>query len=207
MTHPDTIPCADPTAHPTHTWRAMIGEFPHRGPQLICPGVVDLGPWLTGPIKAVRPRINSQAKGKRGELAVVDYLKPWFPDARRTVRTGFRNAKSSAADEGDIDGTPGMCFQVKVLADELVSGKVLQGIYAETVEQAAGRMPLIVNKRNGLGEVGQWWVWLAVGDLVRLKSGMPSYMVDGGQTLVRVPMFNLIVDLKIFSDNVIGAAK
>lgn len=189
--------------HPEHVW-FPLGDFPGQG--LRCVGVVDLGPWLTGPIKAVRPRINSQAKGKRGELAVVDYLKPWFPDARRTVRTGFRNAKTSAADDGDIDGTPGLCFQVKVLADELVSGKVLQDIHAETVEQAAGRLPLIVNKRSGRGEVGQWWVWLPIGDLVQLKSGMPSYMVNGNRTLVRVPMFNLIADLKIFSDNVIGAA-
>lgn len=153
-----------------------------------------------------RKRVNGQAKGKAGEQAVVNYLKPVFPDARRTVRTGFRNAKTSAADEGDIDGTPGVCFQVKVLADELTSGKVLQGIYAETLEQAAGRMPLILNKRVGRGEVGQWWVWLTVGDLVFLKSGMPNYMINGGQTLVRVPLFNIIHDIKSFSDSTIGAA-
>jgi hypothetical protein len=190
----DTEVCADWSDHPAHSW-FPAGDYPDGGRR--CPG----RPSLASAIENPRPkRVNGQAKGKRGELDVVNYLKPWFPDARRTVRTGFRNAKTSAADEGDIDGTPGLCLQVKVLGTELVSGKVLQDIYADTTEQASGRMPLIVNKRNGRGEVGQWWVWLTVGDLVQLKSGMPRYMVNGGLTLVRVPMFNIISDLKSFSD-------
>jgi hypothetical protein len=166
-------------------------------------GRINLGPWLTGPLTEVaKPqRINGQAKGKRGELAVVNYLKPWFPDARRTVRTGFRNAVTQADDEGDIDGTPGFCLQVKVLGDELVQGKVLDRIFAETVTQAGSRMPLILNSRPGRAAVGQWWLWLRVGDLVHLKVGAPPYVVNGWQTLVRVPMFNMISDLKSFSDS------
>jgi hypothetical protein len=162
---------------------------------------VTAGPTAVTP---PRKRINGDAKGKNAERAVVAYLKPWFPDARRTVRTGYRNAITSAADEGDIDGTPGLCFQVKALGTELVSGKVLNALHADVRVQAAGRLPLILNKRNGRSEVGQWWVWLTVGDLVMIKSGMPPFMVNGGLTLIRVPLFNIISDLRIYSDHVKG---
>ena len=189
--------CFSHEPHPSHTW-FPLGDFSNQG--LVCSGVVDLGPAVE-PVKS--RRINGQAKGKRGELAVVNYLKPWFPDARRTVRTGFRNAVTQADDEGDIDGTPGLCLQVKVLGDELVPGKVLDRVFAETVTQASGRLPLIVNSRPGRASVGQWWVWLRVGDLVHLKVGAPPYVVNGWQTLVRVPMFNVISDLKSFSDRLV----
>jgi hypothetical protein len=161
---------------------------------------------MTEPVKAERKRINGDAKGKNAERAVVAYLKPIFPDARRTVRTGYRNAVTSADDEGDIDGTPGLCFQVKALGTELVSGKVLNALHADVRVQAGSRLPLILNKRNGRSDVGQWWVWLPVGDLVMVKSGMPSYMVNGAGTLVRVPLFNIISDLKSYSDYVKGSA-
>lgn len=162
---------------------------------------VTVGPTAVTP---PRKRINGDAKGKKAERDVVAYLKPVFPDARRTVRTGYRNAVTSADDEGDIDGTPGLCFQVKALGTELVSGKVLSDLYAAVQVQAAGRLPLILNKRPSRADVGQWWVWLTVGDLVHLKSGVPPYMVNGGRTLIRVPLFNIISDLKSYSDNVKG---
>lgn len=174
----------------------------NSGPDLGREGAT-VGPTAVAP---PRKRINGDAKGKKAERDVVNYLKPIFPDARRTVRTGYRNAVTSADDEGDIDGTPGLCFQVKALGSELVSGKVLDALHADVRVQAGSRLPLILNKRPSRSDVGQWWVWLTVGDLVHLKCGYPPYMVNGGRTLIRVPLFNIVSDLKIFSDRTIGAA-
>jgi hypothetical protein len=165
----------------------------------------DLGPWLTGPIKSAPKRINADAKGKRYERALVEVLKvSGFADARRTVRTGFRNAKTQADDEGDIDGTPGLCFQMKALKTELVPGVVLDRIYDEARVQAAGRMPLIVNHRVGHGSSLNWWLWLGVEHLVQLVTEAPTWlMAPHGGELVRVRLGYALPYLKSFSDRLV----
>lgn len=162
---------------------------------------IDLGPWLTGPIRKPK-RINADAKGKRFERSLVDALKLFgFDDARRTVRTGFRNAKTAADDEGDIDGTPGLCFQMKALKTELVPGVVLDRIYDEVCTQAAGRLPLIVNHRVGFGNPAHWWLWLGSDHYVHVMTTAPTWMLPAvGGELIRVRLGSLLLQLKSFSD-------
>jgi hypothetical protein len=194
-------PCPNRKSHPLHTWFPHY-DFPDNG--LLCVGVADLGPWLTGPLSEVaKPkRINADAKGKRYERALVDALKHFgFDDARRTVRTGYRNARTQADDEGDVDGTPGLCFQMKALKTELVSGVVLDALYQEVRVQAAGRMPLIVNHRVGYGNPLNWWLWIGADHFVHVMTTAPTWMMpaDGGE-LIRVRLGYALPMLKSFSD-------
>lgn len=150
-------------------------------------------------------RINADAKGKRYERHLVDALKDaGFADARRTVRTGYRNAKTQADDEGDIDGTPGLCFQMKALKTELVPGVVLGRIYDEVRVQAAGRMPLIVNHRVGFGSPIDWWLWLGAEHFVHLVNGEPVWMMPfSAGELIRVRLGYALPYLKSFSDRLV----
>ena len=50
---------------------------------------------------------SQRRKGKRTELELVAALSPFFPDARRYLE----QTRSSSG--RDIDGTPGVCFQLK----------------------------------------------------------------------------------------------
>ena len=142
--------------------------------------------------------VNSDAKGKRFELRLVNALKAeGFGDARRTVRTGYRNEKTQADDEGDIDGVPGFGIQMKALKTELVPGIVLDRIWAETVKQAGlRRMPLLVNHRVGFGTPMSWWVWLRAEDFVRLVSGVPCFM-SSRDFLVRTTLADIIEPMRI----------
>lgn len=142
--------------------------------------------------------VNSDAKGKRFELRLVNALKAaGFGDARRTVRTGFRNAKTQADDEGDIDGVPGFGIQMKALKTELVPGIVLNRIFDETMTQAGTRrMPVLVNHRVGHGDPMSWWVWLRAEDFVRLVSGVPCFM-SSRDFLVRTTLSDIIEPMRI----------
>lgn len=43
----------------------------------------------------------SRSKGKRGEYEMRDFLRKWFPDARRGA-----NQSRSGSDSADVEGTP-----------------------------------------------------------------------------------------------------
>lgn len=137
--------------------------------------------------------INAHDKGKRFELRLVDALKKQgFTSARRTVRTGYRNAKSHADDEGDIDGVPGFGIQLKALKTELVPGIQLDRIFDATVAQAGpDRMPLLVNHRVGRSDPMLWWVWLRSCDFVTLVAGVPSFGA-ASEFLVRTTLGEII---------------
>lgn len=142
--------------------------------------------------------VDSNVKGKRYELSLVAALKEaGFGDARRTVRTGYRNAETQATDEGDIDGVPGFGIQLKALKTELVPGIVLARIFDETRTQAGHRrMPMLVNHRVGRGNPLDWWVWLQAEDFVRLVSGVPCFM-SSREFLVRTSLRDIVEPMRI----------
>ncbi len=101
-------------------------------------------------------------KGKRAERDLVTWLRRHgFPGAERTVRTGYHTPARQRVDTGDIDGTPGLVFQVKDVADRLL-WKV-DGWLRETEAQrlAAGAdVGVLVVKRRGHADPGHWWAWM-----------------------------------------------
>lgn len=137
--------------------------------------------------------VNGDAKGKRYERQLVNTLKDaGFSGARRTVRTGYRNAKTQADDEGDIDGVPGFGIQLKALKHELVPGVVLDRVFDETITQAGpDRVPLLVNHRVGRGDPLMWWVWMNASDFVALTAGIPPFLVNH-EFLIRTTLGDII---------------
>ncbi len=126
----------------------------HTDPQHRCP--CGFG-WRDRP-----KRINSQAKGKRFENRFCLYLiGHGWEDARRSVRAGFRTKTRTAQDEGDVTGTPGLCFQIKAGDTEFVPGVTLDRVWSETCEQASigDRLPLLVQRRVGQESPANWHLW------------------------------------------------
>lgn len=106
--------------------------------------------------------VNSRDKGLKAERDLVRYLKPWFPKARRLVSTGWSTETGEHQDEGDIAGTPYLCWQVKNQARPLV-GKALGDVWEETRVQAkaTGSVPLLAVKRAGTADVGRWTLYMS----------------------------------------------
>jgi hypothetical protein len=142
--------------------------------------------------------VSADAKGKRYEIRLVNTLKAaGFPNARRTVRTGYRNAVTQADDEGDIDGVPGFGIQLKALKTELVPGLVLDRTFDATIVQAGpDRIPLLVNHRVGRGDPLLWWVWLRSDDFVHLIVGAPLY-TPWEQFLIRTTLGDIVSAMRL----------
>lgn len=150
-----------------------------------------------------RKRINSQRKGKEYEQRLARYLvEQGWPDAKRSVRSGWSNSRSESQDEGDITGTPGLCFQLKAGDVELVPGAGLDRIYRETVAQARDRLPLIVNRRVGVADPGGWFAWLSSASYASVVLGVPGWLAqavgddDGGGYFVRVQLGDIVTRLR-----------
>lgn len=118
--------------------------------------------------------VDSQAKGKRAERALVLWLKEHgWPDARRFVQTG--NGRD--ADQGDIrlEGARGagtVVVEVKHYAGGLTDGMVQQFLTKLAGTQLRrGELGLLVERRNGHADPGGWWCWLDVRTLTALLAG------------------------------------
>lgn len=144
--------------------------------------------------------VNSRAKGIKGELDVAGYLRsfPEWPTARRSVAAGWSNGSTEHQDEGDLVGTPGLCFQVKNLARPL-TGKMLIDTWRETAAQAfvGNRHPIIVEKRVGSADVGRWWAHLSSRFYVELITGWRQFVPT--EHLVRVELGDIIVSLRMWT--------
>lgn len=153
-------------------------------------------------------RINSAAKGRAAERDVVTYLKAQgWPDARRSVATGFSNGVTESQDVGDILGVPGFCLQVKNMARRL-EGKLLLDVWQETQRQAAEltrlsgvyATPVIVEKRAGQAFVSRWWLHMASRSYVRMLTG--RWQLVTALHLVRVEVGDVIGDLRAWSGEI-----
>ena len=136
----------------------------------------EAGSHVAGPPAARPARTRSQigksnsAKGKADERKVVSFLRvSGFPEAKRMVRTGFRNGGNFSQDEGDITGTPGVAWQVKSIA-EREWWKVPRWLADTQAQKAASGADygILILKRKGHGHPGTWWAWLRLSDVVGL---------------------------------------
>jgi hypothetical protein len=108
------------------------------------------------------------ARSKAQERKVATYLRvSGWPGAERTVRTGYKTNIRESVDRGDIDGTPGVVWQVKDV-DEKGWWQVNNWL-AETELQriaATADIGVLVMRRPGHAHVGEWWAWLPLHVLV-----------------------------------------
>lgn len=113
-------------------------------------------------------------KGLQFERDIAAYFRAHgIATAERKVSAGWRNAKRSHADSGDIKDIPGITVQCKYLAKPLV-GKALDDAMDETNEQciAAGNaIPLLVEKRHGVADVGYSYAWLPCWAHITIMTG------------------------------------
>lgn len=120
--------------------------------------------------------------GKDTEQRVARWLRGnGHPHAERTVRTGYRVAGRELVDGGDIDGTPGICWQVKSLRPATRAEREVPAWLLETDSQrrsVGASVGLLVVRRWGTTDVGRWWCYLAAGDLFGLADGFASAAVD-----------------------------
>jgi hypothetical protein len=100
----------------------------------------------------------SRRKGNRAEVAVVNYLKA----AGYDVETS-RNARGGTQQGADVLGDFPLAVEVKNQA------RVdLAGWWQQAVEQAHGGDAVVVHKRVGKTDPGEWWVTMDLQTLVRL---------------------------------------
>lgn len=106
-------------------------------------------------------------KGIRTERDVARFLRVHgWPDAERKSDPGWRTSDRVSADVGDVQGTPGLTWQVK--ARESLSSRDIAKVLAEAGEQAVAAgtdYAIVVQKRERKGNPGTWWAWLTASDL------------------------------------------
>lgn len=125
---------------------------------------------MTATSAAYRGRRN-RVNGAETERAVARYLTPWWPDARRAVR-------STDPDPGDIAETsPSLWWSVKRLKS--VGEQVPAVWLAELTAKKRGAIGLLVVRRFGHADVGRWWCWISLADLAEvLQAHVPVPFED-----------------------------
>jgi len=112
----------------------------------------------------------STNKGKVAERDLVKYLRTvGFPAAERAVRTGYRVAERTAADPGDVTGTPGIIWSCKdVAVTKANKPSVFEDWFAELDAMDGGpdAVRLLVHKRAGYADPGRWWCWMRLPTLL-----------------------------------------
>lgn len=103
-------------------------------------------------------------RGKTTEQAVALWLRGHgFPGAERIVRTGYRVAGREMPDGADIAVCPGVVSQVKSLRPANRAEREVDGWIVETEQQrqqAGAAVAVLVVRRDGTADVGEWWAWL-----------------------------------------------
>lgn len=104
-----------------------------------------------------------------------------WPGAERSVRTGYRTAERELPDVGDVDGTPGIVWQVKSLSDKREGRSPTAAaelavpewmIETERQRKAAGADVGVLVLRRDRRPVAEWWVFIPLadlGDLIELE--------------------------------------
>ena len=141
----------------------------------------------------------SNRRGKEAEQAVARWLREHgWPDAQRTVRTGWRAGDHQSRDRGDIDGTPRLAWQVKTSASDFTDTGV-RNVLAATTEQAVAAgadYGIAVERRVGKTSPGRWHAWMTAGDLHNLtQTARKPDMLTTTEPRLDVPVRLLLEDL------------
>lgn len=98
--------------------------------------------------------MNSRAKGKRGELALVRRLREYGYEARRGQQY------SGANGDADVIGLPGIHIECKWV-ERL---NIWDAMDQSRRDAKEGEMPTVIHKRNGT----DWLVTMTLDDWVRI---------------------------------------
>ncbi|WP_103339896.1 hypothetical protein [Amycolatopsis sp. CA-126428] len=141
----------------------------------------------------------SNRRGKTAEQAVARWLREHgWPDAQRTVRTGWRVGDRQSRDRGDIDGTPRIAWQVKTSSSDFTDnqvGKVLAAAADQAVASGAD-YGIAVERRAGKSDPGHWLAWLTAGDLhAIIETARDPDVLAVAEPRLEVPVRLLLCDL------------
>jgi hypothetical protein len=124
-------------------------------------------------------------RGKDTERKAVHALRELgFPHAERTVRTGYNTGDRVLGDHGDIDGTPGIVWQVKSLRPASRAEAAVPGWLVETEQQrrdARAAVGVLVVRREGL-TARRWWAFVTLRTLYGLADGFSGSLTAGMPT-------------------------
>lgn len=141
--------------------------------------------------------MTSNDVGKDTEQRVARWLRDnGHPHAERTVRTGYRTADRTLVDGGDIDGTPGICWQVKSLRPATRAETSVVGWLAELEDQRAAAkadVGILVVRRWGTTDVGRWWAFLDTVDLIQAAGGLVAALPADIVMPVRMEMRHAVL--------------
>lgn len=107
---------------------------------------------------------RGRANRNRGATAERDLCR-WlrlngYPDAERSVRTGYRTAARVLADQGDITGTGPILWSVKDCARECIDAWFDElDDMSDNSQLGSAALRLLVVKRRGHADPGRWWLW------------------------------------------------
>lgn len=109
--------------------------------------------------------------GTAAETAVVKALRRLgWPDVERRALTG-------ALDQGDITGTPGICWEVKggQAAKDASDGQIAEWLFETETERvnASAHIGVLVTQRRAVGpdNAHRWWTWLPLWQVAELTNG------------------------------------
>jgi hypothetical protein len=115
------------------------------------------------------------ARGKETERMAARWFRAnGYPGCERTVRTGYRTPARELADHADLDLCPGLIAQVKSLRPANRAERAVTGWMRETEVQrdvCGADVGLLVVRREGTADVGEWWAWLWLDDAAALHTG------------------------------------
>jgi hypothetical protein len=102
---------------------------------------------------------TAKQNGTEAETRVAEFLRPYFPEIRRLAPAGI-------ADTGDLGGIVGLTVQVKAQHQLKLAAWVDQ---AATQAQRAGTDHyVVVHRRWGKGNPGQWYVTMPLANFAPL---------------------------------------
>jgi hypothetical protein len=149
-------------------------------------------PEAAGLVSAPRKKRRPKDIGTTAETAVVRYLQAsGFPHAERRAMRG-------RYDQGDITGTPGVCWEVKARdKDRPISDKQISQWLDETTTEtrnADADVGVLVIRRPGKGasNAGAWWAVLNCWEAVGL--GMDDFSHTRTPALLDFPVRLLLAD-------------
>lgn len=140
-------------------------------------------------------KVNTD-RGKATERMAATWLRGnGFPGAERTVRTGYHTTTRALPDESDIDAAPGVIVQVKSLRPANRAERAIPVWMGEVEHQRAcsgADVAVLLVRREGTGDVGEWWTFMTVmrlGELLEIPSIIRS---DEPVRLPAAEMFRII---------------
>ena len=113
---------------------------------------------------------SSGTRGKVTERAVAKEARPWWPHARRSRDNG----STISPDSGDLAGMADDRIFWSVKADRKIRYPgTFAGFMADARFKArpTGRMPILIERRDGTANPLHWWAHLWLPDLAEVTTG------------------------------------